>query len=174
LAAEPNPFRRERLLALQDVPLVAAASRDPRVVARQETPQAAAPPVASPTRGLGLGSLPIAHEPVRSEPTPSPKMVDENGREPLLTIRKLVDIAQDFSWSPGSEPSVLHDALPPLGNDGDEKEHGKSQLALEPSPFLNWSTLKPTFLPIPEPGSATLLGAALAALGALRRSQRRA
>jgi hypothetical protein len=183
VAAEPDLLRREPLLAVQDAPLVATASRDPHVVA----PQAAdsrdpllpgrntpTPPSASPVRELA-SLLPSTREPVRSEPTASPKLVDNNGREPLLPIRKLVDLAQDFSWSPGSGPSVLHDVLPPLASEGDEKEHGKSQLALEPPPFLNWSTLKPTFLlMIPEPGTTTLLGAALAALGALRRSRRRA
>ena len=185
VAAEPNLFRRERLLALQDAPLVAAAARDPRGVAQEETTVAAGfrdphplesragTPVASLVRSLGLGRLlPVAHERGRSEPTPSPKLVDKNGREPLLPIQKLVDLAQDFSWSPGSGPSVLPDALPPLEAAGDQSEP-VVEVAIEPSPFLNWS-LKPYFpLIIPEPASATLLGAALAALGALRRSRQR-
>jgi hypothetical protein len=158
--AEPNPMRRERLLAQQDA-LPAAAPR--RLDSRAGTP------VASPDTGRPARYVPIAREPVRSDP----RLVTADGRAPLEPNPKLEGYTwEDFSLPPGWAPSVLPDALPPLASEPDPSEPPIAQ-AIEPSPFLSWSTLGPRFLlVIPEPGSAILLGAALGALGALRRRPR--
>jgi hypothetical protein len=180
--ADPNAWEQDRVTAMQ--------------VARSASPQspqplggrgAGAAPVAAPARAVGNSpivtgdpgkSTPIAATPISTSPvanqSPAERPEDPNGHVPL-TPPGLSDRVPDLSWQPDSPsapslpsidlplPALEHAAANSVDFGPDEPPSSPPIVRLFASPTL-----------VPEPGSAILLGASLAALGALRRSRRRA
>jgi hypothetical protein len=105
--------------------------------------------------------------------------IEKSGRQPTLTLPgPAADRGVDLSLHPSSpEPSgrTVDLPLPALEHTAAPRfvDHRTEEIS-SPDPVLLWHASPPrTLLMIPEPGSALLLGAALAALGSARRKPRR-
>jgi hypothetical protein len=125
----------------------------------------------------------------RLDPAPRQQLVNQDGRAPLLPPGKIENQPLRLSPLPASapaEPRLLPVELPlpasPTARNAIAMDFGpdetpayvdRGEASLPPPAAIGWGKLRPTLLLIPEPGSAILLGASFAALGALRRSRRR-
>jgi hypothetical protein len=192
-ASGAEPLLAQRARPSNDTPTLRAVDNTPAVRPVDKTPVTrladntpVGGPVGSTPVGRPVDNPPAVAHPVgnpsiqepRNDQRPSDIPARPDGSAPLVPHGEnpIVAWAEDFSLPPDSQPSVVPADLPPFVAPATAENKPDPAFASEipvPAPIFFWTSMRPTLLVIPEPGSGILLGASLAALGALRRSRRR-